>query len=367
MNDVKQDRLSNFELLRILAMFGITIHHFCVHGNFVLPSLYHFNTILIQVCASFGKLGVNLFILITGYFMIKSNFKIKSFLKLFFEVLFYSLSILIVFKIFHIDTIIDWHINTYLYPIGGGAYWFFTTYMVLYILSPFINILLKNLDKYKHFFLIVLLITLWSILPNLIANVDYCFSALGWFITLYIIAAYIRLYPQKIFDNQKQNILIVCASFLIVVLFFFIADFRHKYPLIPFISTMNSIVMLVASVSILLCFKNWKIKYNKGINWVAASVFSVYLISDNNFVRPFLWKNIFKTASLLNSHYLIFYIFYDCFIIFLVSILIDKIRIYILEKNLLIIVDKILFKLSPYFNRKLAKLFPGQQNANRLN
>ena len=40
-----------------------------------------------------GKLGVVIFVLISGYFLVDSKFKIKKLLKLFLEVLFYSVGI----------------------------------------------------------------------------------------------------------------------------------------------------------------------------------------------------------------------------------------------------------------------------------
>ena len=39
----------------------------------------------------------------------------------------------------------------------------------------------------------------------------------------------------------------------------------------------------------------------------ASATFGVYLIHDNNLVRPFLWRVVFKNASFQNSPYLIPY------------------------------------------------------------
>ena len=67
-------RQSNFELLRIVAMVMIVFHHFAVHGGFNFDSTtlsiprFWFNFIIMG-----GKTGVNIFVLISGYFLIQSK------------------------------------------------------------------------------------------------------------------------------------------------------------------------------------------------------------------------------------------------------------------------------------------------------
>lgn len=77
----KKQRNSNLELLRIISMFLIVLGHFAWQTNWSVNN----DTSLIRLGAIHclwigGKLGVNLFILISGYFLINSKFKLKSFL-----------------------------------------------------------------------------------------------------------------------------------------------------------------------------------------------------------------------------------------------------------------------------------------------
>ena len=65
-------RFSNIEASRILAMFLIVAHHFAVHGgvpiwkgDFPMSGNYYFT----QLFSTGGKIGVDLFVLITGYFI----------------------------------------------------------------------------------------------------------------------------------------------------------------------------------------------------------------------------------------------------------------------------------------------------------
>lgn len=76
----KIQRQSNFELLRIFAMFLIVLHHFCVHGVFSLwnaanAAIHPFNTYTCEFLSIGGKIGVDVFIFITGYLWLSLNLK----------------------------------------------------------------------------------------------------------------------------------------------------------------------------------------------------------------------------------------------------------------------------------------------------
>lgn len=81
---VKQ-RDSNLELLRIVAMSMIVIYHIFVHG--ISPVYVGSHSILTVWYVPF-IFGVNLFILISGYYGIRLSW--KSFLSLMWIIVFYS-------------------------------------------------------------------------------------------------------------------------------------------------------------------------------------------------------------------------------------------------------------------------------------
>ncbi|WP_420914608.1 acyltransferase family protein [Leuconostoc lactis] len=65
-------RNSNIDLLRLVAMAFITVHHFAIWGYFIGNEVHTVqpNTVWLQFLELFGKIGVDLFILITDYFAI---------------------------------------------------------------------------------------------------------------------------------------------------------------------------------------------------------------------------------------------------------------------------------------------------------
>lgn len=81
-----QQRKSNIELLRIVAMAMIVVYHVIIHG--IAPTGILPKTIPPMLCAPV-IFGVNLFVLISGYFGIKLSW--RSFLSLMYIIAFYKL------------------------------------------------------------------------------------------------------------------------------------------------------------------------------------------------------------------------------------------------------------------------------------
>ena len=78
----EKKRNINIELLRILSMLLIVYHHYSVHSSWVFPNSFSKRTALINIIGNFGKIGVIIFVLITGYFYSKQRFSVKKIFQL---------------------------------------------------------------------------------------------------------------------------------------------------------------------------------------------------------------------------------------------------------------------------------------------
>ena len=87
--NLKEGRESNIELLRIVSTLFIFVYHYMIAGAISEVYVYTNNKIVALFLSTEGQVGVNIFFLITGYFMINSKFKIRKLLKLFLQVFFY--------------------------------------------------------------------------------------------------------------------------------------------------------------------------------------------------------------------------------------------------------------------------------------
>lgn len=101
-------RLPNFEILRVLAMFLIIVGHFffhglCGEGNGVMLS-YDGKSVLDTVSFGiaqslwvFSSISVNLYVLISGYFLVQSKAKWGKIPSIWMQTAFYSVCIYLVF------------------------------------------------------------------------------------------------------------------------------------------------------------------------------------------------------------------------------------------------------------------------------
>ena len=346
---MKEERKSNFELLRIISMVLIICHHYVEHGAFGNLTLFplNFNKFFLQVLHYGGKLGVNLFVLISGYFLISSSFKMKKGLKLWLQVSFYSIVIMLIFLIVYNNLSVKIIIKSIL-PIVYNEYWFATTYFVLYILSGYINKFIKSLCKIDLERLILLLIVICSIIPT-IFSVRMINSSLIWFILLYLIGAYIRLYS---FSNLscKKSLIYGISIYAFCLLFCLGMDIIGNYNTTigsysNYFMGMDKLPMLLVAVFIFNGFRLMNIKNSNFINSISASTFAVYLIHDNNLVRPWLWQTLLKNNLFINSKLLFLHAITSVILVFVICTIIDFLYRKFIEKRLFDIILNILKKL----------------------
>ena len=88
-----KERSSNIEMLRIIAMLLIVMHHYSLHSNFQFdPTSIQLNHVFVQSLQVGGKIGVAIFVIVMGYFSVYSGYKKTKAIKLWAEICFYSVS-----------------------------------------------------------------------------------------------------------------------------------------------------------------------------------------------------------------------------------------------------------------------------------
>ena len=116
---LKKERDSNFELYRIIMLLIIAHHYFVNSGLTLLPEINEFTArnAFLWVFGGYGKTGINCFVLLTGYFMCKSQITLSKFLKLLLQIEFYRIVFYIVFLIMGYETFSVLRILKVLIPI----------------------------------------------------------------------------------------------------------------------------------------------------------------------------------------------------------------------------------------------------------
>lgn len=352
-------RKSNIELLRIIAMIMIIAHHIAMHSsfNFAFDSI-SINRLWIQFIQLGGKIGVNIFVLISGYFLVTANsVKTNKVIKLWLQIFTYSVGIFAVVVLvspnfFEIKAMIK-----NVFPITFSKWWFASAYFVLYLISPYINILLNSFDKKIYQRFLVLLFFCWCLVPTFLSK-SWQSNELLWFVFLYALAGYIRLYIDIASFKSSRSILIALAVMLLTfssAVVFDILGLKIGFfaSHATFFYGMQKLPILIISLMLFMGFSNINIGYNPIINTVSTTCFGIYLLHENNYIRDLLWCTIFQNASYQNSDFLIPYTLMQIVVVFAICAIIELLRIHLIEKAY----SKPIDKLSNWVNKKLEKLF----------
>ena len=321
-------RKSNFELLRILAMFLIVLHHACVHGAIKLEGISAAGLLVANELSIGGKLGVDLFVMITGYFMVKSTFKTKSFVHIFTVTLFYALVIIGVFYLFAPDAVtLKSAIKSLQLKSSGALPWFAVAYLGMYLFVPYLNKLALSLSKTDYKRLLVIAFICLSVVPTAL-NVDFIASYFVWFLFLYLTAGYIRLFGIRIVQKHKLVATLLPLAIIVISIGVFSAFPQLTKTLginARYFANTYSCFILICAVGVFYLFKDLEIGHSKFINKVASTTFGIYLIHDNSLVLAWLWPH-FKAVFSLNASTLWIGLLLTACLVFAACALIEAVR-----------------------------------------
>lgn len=335
---VKKERNIGLDILRILAMFLITARHYLGYSGVIdTIGFSSVNGVLANVLSAFTTTAPNLFVLISGYFLVNSNFKLNRVIKIWAETFFYSVLFFAVGLLLNRG---DFGVSALVFaflPFISRHYWFSVAYIALVAVSPFLNKMIKVLSEKEHRLIVIaggILLSGWTTIVYFSQGVVTGGNrGLLWFMYMYLVGAYINLYKEKIKVNAI-NIILSLVSFLILVLYSPLVAriaFLKNFP----VKSDDSIFSLILSITLFVIFLNIKIQNNmvkKTLVAFATSSFGVYLIQENCMIRYYLWKDIVNANEYAKSG-MLFVILLLCFIaLLLLSFVCEKMFSFVYNK-----------------------------------
>lgn len=329
-NILRKRRDSNMELLRILAMLIIMI----VHADFRALNVPSSSDALIEPFPTLGKLivesfsiiGVNVFVLLSGWYGIKV--RKERFLEFLFQIIFFICLCYLFISIYH-QHFVSPSISYFL-MVGEWNYWFIKCYLFLYLFSPVLNAFVEKSTK-NHFFVLLASFYIFQTIYGWVGNVSWFHNGYSGisFLGLYLLARYLRLYPCKWIQFDKKYDLLIYVAFSLFNTT--IAFLSLRYNLIPYKITFfyqyTSPFVILSSVFFLLYFTKLKINYNPYINWIASSCFAIYLLHSNSYLARYYDGFIVFLYNRCDNPLFIIYVLSFIFMVFIACIIIDKIRI----------------------------------------
>lgn len=276
---MKKERDSNFELLRIIAMYMIVL----IHANIFLGEFaaYEIAGKYNGVVNGISNTGVSLFILISGYFGV--SFNIKKLTKLECKMIVYSLIVLAVSLLAYGNTMSGGDklelLAKSLLPFSSRNHWFYSCYVLIVLFSEFIEKFISTLDRQNFRAFIVLMLCCFSILPTLLyfEIVQDNGKGLIQMFMMYMVGRYIRLYGEDFGEKHKKWV-VGCFWMMWLVNYL---SFKHPINIGGIYHTLskdNSITNVMLAVSLFYIFKGIKLK-SKVVNIVASYIFAVFAMN----------------------------------------------------------------------------------------
>lgn len=338
-------RMVNIELLRIVSMMMVVMLHYLGKGNLLSPltGSMTVNGYVAWGMESLCIVAVNVYMLISGYFLVESGFKPGRLVELLCQVLFYSILVPIVLMILGIIPASVFGINHILetvLPVQMVHYWFITVYVIMYLLSPVLSTAAKAMKQEQLRNTIVALLLFFSvsksILPFQLVNDNKGYDGL-WFVCVFLVAAYMRLYGLNFFmvkGNGRRGTLGYLAGCVGVyaVMLLVRAVYLKTGSLDHFIQNTyhyNHILTLFAAVSLFYAFYHLKFNgekwWSKLICKVAPYTLGVYLLHEQLDMR-YLWPKWLGATAECNVAMLILKSVFSVLIVFAVGIIVDMAR-----------------------------------------
>lgn len=321
-------RNSNIELYRIIVMILIVAHHYVVHSGIVTyigNELGSAKSIILLILGCWGKTGINCFVLISGYYLCNKGITLRKWLKLYFEVFFYYVVIYFSFVISGYE-VFSWKecINSIL-PIWDLSTGFISCYLVFFFFIPFVNMLINNMVEKQHLLLIVLCLGMYSIWGS-IPYVNVSLNYVSWFAVIYVIGAYIRLYPKELYRKHSLWCILTIGSIIVSGLVIVVLS-KIGINGTFFLADSNKALAVIVAVCSFIWVVNLPVRYNKLINIIGGSTFGVLIIHTScDAMLKWLWIDVLKTPLMYETPYYFIHMTLSTIGVFASCCVIDIIR-----------------------------------------
>lgn len=336
-------RNSNMDLLRLISMIMVTMLHALTKSE-LLPFMgdaLSANGLLAWTLEAMSVSAVNIYMLISGYFLINSKFKVGRLAEIILQTFFYSAGVTLFFGVmgaFDLTNMSIYQLLPYVFPIQMETYWFISAYVILYLMLPLLSSGIHGMSEKQ------LNMVIWGLLIlecgiKSISPVRFTLDHKGysflWYLTMFLVGAKIRLYGLKFIKSARRGwTLYFISTVLILTEIFVLSRIQVKTGHLKEIATVsleyNHIFVFLSAVGIFSAFlyaKPLENKFGKAVSMLSPYCLGVYLLQESLVMR-YSWQEWLGLKGLLDKTTLRFF-FRICgavFVMFAVGICVDAVR-----------------------------------------
>lgn len=290
-------RRSSLELLRITTIILITFNHIASIGG-ATGSQLPFNHYLALFYMMWGKVSVNMFVMLGCYFLTERNIKSSQIIRILVEVFFFATIMNV------LDVIVTGHFQGLYQFCKGYFYWYVFAYIVMLLLIPLIKKSRLLCSNGCLFFLFAILSTIPTLtrdgmwLPGRAGKLLSVFRIeviIGpfWFCFLYLLIKWLK----------KRDYLLrlsTAASFLLIIISMGIMYVSTILLQDSYMRDMYSMPCLVCSLTIFSFFIRLKLQQKMWINHLASFSFGIFLLQAHGGSEQVLWQTLLHTEKWSN-------------------------------------------------------------------
>lgn len=305
----------SLDLLRILAMMMVLVLHANLSGGFLRVEEQGLFKFFICLYEHFAIIAVNLFVIISAWFLRTKEASIFKVISLICTIVFWT--VLTSFLAVLLGESLSQKDVMNAIPVLGRNYDFCSGYIVMYLCSPYLNKMLNNITNRQLSLLAIGAFLLFSVLTP-IESSHYLSVGGGysfmWFIMLYIFTAWIKTY-ERIFSPIK-----LLMIYLICCIVGAVADYYKTPPVLGGLGY-NHPIVVISAFCMFLFFYQIRISNRfavKTILFFAPLSFGVFLIHAN----PVLvrWYEQFQFCNMIERNVGVYMIGMPLFVVVLFAL-----------------------------------------------
>lgn len=365
--DMSTDNNRNYgiDLLRIVSMLLVVVLHVLGQGGILGktgdPALGN-QSLIAWFMETAAYCAVNVYALISGYVGVRARFRWSRIIPLWLTVLFYSVLIYAAVRIWQPDWLNSgYSLRLVLLPASSGEYWYFTAYVGVFVLSPFLNKLLLALDDRglkRLIAVIVIVFSVWNSYPTIdLFKTTSGYSA-WWLMLLYLLGGALRqLNVADRVPKWKSALAYVACVMLSWGVRMVIPGLSIPNLRADILCTYYAPTIVGSAVALLLFFSRCRFGNvaNRLIRFGSPLAFSVYLIHVHPLIFGHWLKDAFVPFSYYSPLHLIGAVAVVVLAIYLACSAIDLVRFYLFK---LCRISALCDKLEAFVHRTFGKKTP---------
>lgn len=301
----EKKRMANLELLRCVAMMMVVVLHYLGKGG-LLADLTGESLNVPELAAwlleAFCIVAVNVYMFLSGYFLIGSSFRLSRLIRLWLQVWSYSVVLGLAGALSGVmrGTEFDLHyLLTLCFPILMGHYWFLTAYFFLYLMLPLVGMAVKRMTKGQLQVTLGLLLFVFCIMKSILPlrlEMDAKGYDCLWYLCVFLTAAYVRRFGISALNRKWSGPVLYVGGCLGV--FAGTLALRQVYLRTGSLERMlnmfleyNHVLPFLAAVGLFGIFYRIQVKGKAAafVNKIAPYTLGVYLLHENFGLR-YSWQ-----------------------------------------------------------------------------